>query len=119
MDTRYEGGLTLLEVLVTVVILSIVAAIAVPSVMGIIQMVREDVCEANREEVSSEYGRHLDLSGGSHSDSMFTAFLLEFDVLCLEDGFYSFVDGDVICSEHVSHGDEKEDSGDDAGVPFL
>ncbi|QPC47657.1 type II secretion system protein [Mangrovibacillus cuniculi] len=119
MDTRDESGLTLLEVLVTVIILSIVAAIAVPSVMGIIQMVREDVCEANREEVAIEYGHHLDLSGESHSDSLFTSFLLEFDVLFPENGFYSFVDGDVICSEHVSHENEEDDSGDNESVPFL
>ncbi|WP_099361184.1 type IV pilin protein [Fredinandcohnia onubensis] len=43
-------GITLIEVLAVVVFLGILAAIAVLSVMKIIENVKEEVCDSNRAE---------------------------------------------------------------------
>lgn len=51
-------GLTLIEVLVVVVISGILAAIAVPGVIGLIEKTQEDVCEGNRVELESKYKTH-------------------------------------------------------------
>ena len=48
-------GITLLELLVVIVVLGIIAAIAVPSVLGVIAKTEEDVCEVNRDEVELNY----------------------------------------------------------------
>ncbi|MFE7063732.1 type IV pilin protein [Sutcliffiella sp. NPDC057660] len=48
-------GITLMEVLVTVVILGIIAAIAVPSIKGLISKTEADVSEANRLELRRMY----------------------------------------------------------------
>lgn len=48
MNLLKEKGFTLIELLVTIVILGIIAMIAVPSVVELLEKVKEEVCLANR-----------------------------------------------------------------------
>ncbi|MFC0272290.1 prepilin-type N-terminal cleavage/methylation domain-containing protein [Metabacillus herbersteinensis] len=116
-ERRNENGLTLMEVLVVVVILGIIAAIAVPSILGMIEKVEADVCAVNRLEVERLYEREIVLHSSTHSEVLFSAFIQE-HVLepCPVEGVYMYKDGNVECSEHVHHSD-KEDEGEE--VPFL
>jgi len=108
-------GLTLIEVLAVVVILGILAAIAVPGVIGLIEKTQEDVCEGNRVELESKYKTHLTISGLEHSDVIFMEYIRQYgEVDCPEHGEFVYVGGEIRCSVHSGGSGDEEDS-----VPFL
>ncbi|WP_198508212.1 type IV pilin protein [Bacillus alkalisoli] len=112
-------GLTLIELLVTVVILAIISAIAVPAVIGLIEKSREDVCVANRLELKRYYEREFVLSGLEHKPELFEQSMMEFgEEVCPVGGVITYVDGNVLCSEHsdAGAGDDEDDDGD---VPYF
>ncbi|MGD6991127.1 prepilin-type N-terminal cleavage/methylation domain-containing protein [Sutcliffiella horikoshii] len=110
---RRNEGLTLVEILAVVVIL---AAVAVPSVLGHIKKTEAGVCEVNSSEVGKIYHQELALEDKDHSDVEFTSFLLKHDdYVCPINGTYQYIDGEVECSVH-GEVEETEDEGD---VPFL
>lgn len=109
-----NDGLTLVEILTVVVILGILAAIAVPSVLGHIKKTEDEVWDVNSSELEKRYHQELVLKDSSHSDVEFISFLNENDYVCPVGGTYHYVEGEVECSEH---GDINEE--DDGDVPFL
>ncbi|WP_010200279.1 prepilin-type N-terminal cleavage/methylation domain-containing protein [Bacillus sp. m3-13] len=113
---RKNDGLTLVEILAVVVVLGILAAIAVPSVLGHISKTEIDVCDVNSSELLKRYNQELVLEDKNHSDLEFTSFLVEHgEYVCPLGGTYRYVDEEVECSEHGNIDHEEED-GD---VPFL
>ncbi len=120
---KSNKGLTLVEVLAVVVILGILTAIAVPSVIGLIEKTKKDVCKVNRKIVERMYEMHLTIENIDHSDTLFSKTLDEFEGdLCPDDGRYTYEDGEVLCSVHSVGNVEEDDAGDeeeDPGVPFF
>jgi prepilin-type N-terminal cleavage/methylation domain-containing protein len=115
-DFFKEKGYTLIEVLVTKVILGILAVIAVPSVKGLVDKTRKEICLANRMQVRSYYLTYIQLEEIQDSPVVFEEYLSRYDdELGPELGVITYVDGDVLCSVH-SESDEKDEGGD---VPFL
>ncbi|SEN49037.1 prepilin-type N-terminal cleavage/methylation domain-containing protein [Mesobacillus persicus] len=114
-------GYTLVEVLAVTVILGILAAIAVPSVIWLVERSKEDVCALNRTELDRMYSTHLHLESKDHSTSAFQDYLHDSGVdICPSGGEITFVDGAVKCSIHSdSHGEEEEPDEGGSGVPFL
>ncbi|PMC37353.1 hypothetical protein CJ195_11365 [Bacillus sp. UMB0899] len=112
-------GLTLIEVMTVVVILGIVAAIAVPGVLGYINSTKADVCDVNRNQLERDYEVHLMIESKEHSDVAFSGYFLRYEAkVCPEFGVINYVDGEVHCSVHDHiESDEEEDKG--VGVPFL
>jgi prepilin-type N-terminal cleavage/methylation domain-containing protein len=111
-----EKGFTLIEVLVTLVILGIIAAIAVPSVFNLLDQAKEKVCLANRIELKNGYLTFIQIEGIQDSSEAFSEFLYRYDKeLCPEHGVVIYEDGEVLCSIHSGSGEEEE-GGD---VPFL
>ncbi|WP_052144895.1 prepilin-type N-terminal cleavage/methylation domain-containing protein [Halalkalibacter okhensis] len=107
-----EKGLTLLEVLVVVVIVGIISAIAVPSVLGIIDKAEQDVCDVNAFQLERMYETFLALEDIDHSESAFTQYMHEQGIEPCEWCEFAYVEGEVVCSAEV-----EED--EDGGVPFL
>ncbi|MBM4761466.1 prepilin-type N-terminal cleavage/methylation domain-containing protein [Bacillus sp. B15-48] len=114
-------GFTLVEVLAVVVIISILSAIAVPSVLRLIEKSKADFCEVNRLEIERMYQLNLDLEGKVHSIIEFEEYLLDYgNEHCPAGGIYGYVDGAVNCSNYSNTDDEIEDPDKgDNGVPFY
>jgi prepilin-type N-terminal cleavage/methylation domain-containing protein len=111
----YNGGFTLVEVLVVIVIMTVIASIAVPFFLGTMEKVREEVCNENKLRVERSYELHLILEDLVHSYVLFIHHLQLYNKeICPENGVMSYEDGEVNCSVHLN--DDAEDDGD---VPFL
>ncbi|WP_099354707.1 type II secretion system protein [Fredinandcohnia onubensis] len=112
-------GITLIEVLAVVVILGILTAIAVPSVMKVIESTKEDVCDSNRVELERAFEAELSLKGIEATGALFGQWLLEFgEDNCPEDGEFYYVNGEVECSVHgEGNSDDLEEEEDE--VPYL
>jgi len=111
-----EKGFTLIEVLVTLVILGIIAAISVPSVFNLLDQAKEKVCLANRVGLKNSYLTFIQIEGIQDSTEVFNEFINRYDKeLCSEHGVAIYEDGEVLCSIHSGSGEEDE-SGD---VPFI
>ncbi|NMH70537.1 hypothetical protein HF072_17295 [Bacillus sp. RO3] len=103
-----------------IVILGIVFSIAVVSLGGTKERAGAEVCAANRVELEKQYRGHLVLEDIEHSNVVFTAFLNSFgSEVCTVGGEITYSDGHANCGVHGEKVEEKEDSGDDGGVPFL
>ncbi|WP_075983041.1 competence type IV pilus major pilin ComGC [Bacillus massilinigeriensis] len=110
-------GFTLVEVLAVLIIIGLLAAIAVPSVVGIIEKSKADVCQSNRVMLKKIYSAYLNLENRVHSDMVFREFLLEDgNDICPVGGEIRYVNGEIECSVHSSEDDREKDDGE---VPFL
>ncbi|GAE28182.1 hypothetical protein JCM9140_4389 [Halalkalibacter wakoensis JCM 9140] len=80
VSMRREQGLTLVEILVVVVMIGIIAAIAVPLFIGVIEKAEEDVCGVNVMHVERGYERWLVLEDVEHSELVFSQYVVENEV---------------------------------------
>nr|WP_309098425.1 type II secretion system protein [Fredinandcohnia onubensis] len=114
-----SSGMTLIEVLAVVVILGILTAIAVLSVMKVIEGTKEDVCDSNRVELERAFEAELSLKDIEATDVLFEQLLLEYgDDNCPDDGDFLYVNGEVECSVHGEGNSDDVEEGEDE-VPYL
>nr|WP_315362820.1 prepilin-type N-terminal cleavage/methylation domain-containing protein [Cytobacillus firmus] len=119
MNWKDIKGLTLVEVIVAIAIIGIIAGIALPSIVGIIEKSKVDVCNGNVSEVERHYEAYLKLDSVEHSDVVFVEYLSSYDGgVCPSDGVISYVDERVECSLHSEDIDGGSDN-EDGGVPYL
>ena len=70
---------------------------------------KRDVCLVNQEELEKKYEAHLALNGVGHSAGLFADFLHDNgDEVCLDDGEFQYVDGEVKCSIHSDEDNDEE-----------
>ncbi|GLB58988.1 type II secretion system protein [Cytobacillus sp. NCCP-133] len=121
MNYKDIKGFTLVEVIVVIAILGIIATIAMPSVLGIIETSKVDVCHVNVSEVERHYEAYLELESVEHSNAVFVQYLHSYDgEICPEGGVISYVDERVQCSLHSEDLDGGRDLDEDDGdVPYL
>ncbi|MHA6261275.1 type II secretion system protein [Sporosarcina sp. CAU 1771] len=108
-------GLTLIEVLAVVVILSILVSIGSITVNQIIKNSKETICYVNRDSLEKSYETEIALTGKEHSDIDFNRFLDDFDgIICPLDGTITYLNEEVHCSIHKELEEDDEDE-----VPYL
>lgn len=109
-----EKGFTLIEFLITIVILGIIAMIAVPGVVELLEKAKAEVCIANRLELRNNYSTYIQLEGIPDSLVVFNEYFNDYEVeICPDHGVVIYKDGKVLCSIHSGGENEYGD------VPFL
>ncbi|MCA1031307.1 prepilin-type N-terminal cleavage/methylation domain-containing protein [Bacillus timonensis] len=94
-----EDGFTLVEVLGVLVVAGILVGIAVPSVLGLIEKTRRDVCDLNRIELEKGYESFLEREEIESSEATFIQFIGSYEnAVCPVNSVYSYFDGQVECS---------------------
>lgn len=114
-SNRGKKGYTLIELILVIVILSIIAAIVMPSFFGYMEFAIGKVCNSNCLELNKSYNTYLELRSIQHSEIVFDKFLEENDGICPRNGEISYKDGLIKCDihSHESGSDNEED------VPYL
>lgn len=114
-----SAGFTLVEVIVTLVVLAIVAAIAIPSLTGWIDESHEKICAANRASLLENFQASLALDRtylSTASDGDFQSFLNRSDLSgklkCPSGGAYGFNGVLVTCSVHSENYFQQLDNTD-------
>ncbi|PXW92014.1 prepilin-type N-terminal cleavage/methylation domain-containing protein [Streptohalobacillus salinus] len=107
-------GLTLVELLAVIAVLSIILAVLAPSVSTMIEHAEEEACHIGAVEIERRYEAYLTLEGLDHLDALFLTFLNTIDVDSTNH-HYRYSDGRVNCSKHGAseNNDESEE------VPHL
>ena len=113
-----NGGFTLIEIIIVLLILAVLVAVAVPSLVGYIDNTKAQVCETNRRTLERyyEYFRQL------HPEATLASFMAgDFDdladdigdVQCPSGGIYSVEDGHIVCSVHGALDEPENNEGAD------
>lgn len=117
IKNRNGKGLTLIELLAVLVIISIFCLIAVPIFYNLFDRTRAEVCDNNRIMFEREYELYLIDRKLNHSDEAFLDFKTRSkESICPSDGVISYYDGKVRCSVH-SDGKRNPDEGE-SNVPY-
>ena len=102
-----RAGFTLVEVIVTLVVLGILAAIAVPAMTGWVDESRVKSCEATRKSLLESYSAYRAIHRVQDDvvDAGFPGFLnseksLGQEPKCPSGGVYTMANGEVMCSTH-------------------
>lgn len=115
-------GFTLIELIVTIAIISILLAVAFPKFAGYTKNAEKEVCKMNCRQMEKMYQIYLIEGDIEHSDEVFNQFLTGYgDDLCPGGGEMTYFEGEIRCSVHSEgSGEEESDDGEDGGsVPFL
>ncbi|MFP4698129.1 MAG: type II secretion system protein [Eubacteriales bacterium] len=119
-----NNGFTLIEVLIVIVIMGILATVATPSVLSVLEGVNEQVCRTNCIQVERSYNVHLTMEDILH----YMVYLLnihenEYENMCPKDGKIYYDNGRVRCNYHSRYDniepEEEDDEDNNGGVPFL
>lgn len=103
---KNDKGFTMVELIVTLVIIALLAGITIPSFTGYIDKANEQTCETYRVKLTEMFNEYCDWEGYPKTADKFPVFLqengLENIMKCPSGGGYSYKvsSGEVECSKH-------------------
>lgn len=110
-------GFTLMELIITLVIISILILITIPSFVSYITIASNSVCSSNKLELYRMYELHLIVEDIEKNDAIFESFVqVHGQNICPNNGVVSVVNGRIQCELHYN--DKSNDDSDDE-VPYL
>lgn len=113
-------GLTLIELLAVIIILSVISAIAVPMFYGYIEKAEKEVCNSNRAQIKKDYEAYVVFNGNSEQEITFSSFIKNYgEDLCPSGGVFSYSNGEIECSVHGSQSYDDSDGDKEEEVPYL
>jgi len=108
-----KNGFTLVEMMVVISIISILASILIPTLIGYTERAKEEVCKDNCLQLERMYETYLMVESIEDSEKVFEQYMHDLGRdICPGNGEISYVEGEVKCSLHSG----EEDEGD---VPYL
>jgi prepilin-type N-terminal cleavage/methylation domain-containing protein len=114
-----SDGFTLVELLTVMSILTIIIAIAVPSINHLIKQSEINSCQFSVEEISRHYQRHLILSKSVQSEALFDSFIIGQVDGDTAEHLYDYENDSVKCHIHgtiSSTNSEEDDQQDDGSI---
>lgn len=114
-------GFTLVEIMMVVAIMAILVAVMIPSFAGYRENVKRGLCDFKCAQAEEMYEVFLMMEQQSHTENLFTNFLVDYGEVCPDGGEIWYLNGRVQCERHSGgvNGDDEDDGNGGGTVPFL
>jgi prepilin-type N-terminal cleavage/methylation domain-containing protein len=119
-----RAGFTLIELIITIAIMSILLGIATGRFQGLLDTVKATVCEYNLKALNKEYQLYLTENElNNNIGNPHTNFISSHDIGssggCPSGGVIAYIDNTFSCSIHNHIDPEEDDDSDNGEVPYL
>lgn len=123
IKTKRRLGFTLIELIIVMASISILSAIGMLRLHGLVEQANQIVCIQNRKQFEIYYNANLDLREIEHSPEYFDQLMEDMfngKTICPSQSNISYDDGKVKCSIHSEdNNSDQEEKDEPEDVPYL
>ena len=113
-----RSGFSLTEVIAVLAVLSILSAILIPIIGGMIRSVQTNICHMNMKKANDYYEAWLLVNRKDHNEMNYRSFCDTYtQKLCPIGGEPTYSNGTILCSMHATTDDFNDT--DPTEVPYL
>ena len=100
MKTVNQNGFTLIEVMISVMVIGILVTMGVLKGSVYVSEAKATVCKANRVQIERMYRSHLINVDRVHEDTEFEKFIDKQGRICPQGGSLSYSEDSIVCTIH-------------------